>query len=233
MYNECRHLFISGKKCGSPALKEQNFCFYHTTARKREKHAADNLPYDRVNPKNTALALHTLDEGDAIQLAISEVVLALAANTIDSRRARILLYGLQIASQHYRTQQWKPAAGLREHEDITRETFQQEDGVEIGPEKQTPDPQDLPEGEQRLTLGRYLLLEAIKDGHIDPDEVPRKEQEWKELQQRQKGFHIQAVADDQPRCRRNRGRRETRVRSLEYEGIISLDTLARPLLPMR
>jgi hypothetical protein len=33
MYNECRHIFTSGKKCQSPALKEQNFCYFHQANR--------------------------------------------------------------------------------------------------------------------------------------------------------------------------------------------------------
>jgi hypothetical protein len=191
MYNECRHLFLSGKKCGSPALKHQNFCYYHSNTRKREKRAADNQPYDRINPKNTALALPTLDEGDAIQLAISEVVLALANNTIDPRRARIMLYGLQIASQHYRHKiksgarvpgaPFKPAVGLSGNENIVREIHHDEDGLELGPEKQSPDKEDMAEDDGPMTLGKFLLLEAIKEGLIDPKEIFPKEQEWKEL----------------------------------------------------
>jgi hypothetical protein len=185
VYNECRHIFISGKKCGSPALKDQNFCYYHSTARKREKQTADNQPYDRVNPKNTALALPSIDEGDAIQLAISEVVLALAANTIDPRRARILLYGLQIASQHYRHRN-SPAKSADASfssgvQDIVREICMHEDGAELGPEKQSPDPQDLSEDDGPMTLGKFLLLEAINKGLIDPDKIRDKEQEWKDF----------------------------------------------------
>jgi hypothetical protein len=205
MYNECRHIFISGKKCGSPALKDQNFCFYHTTARKRQKRAADNQPYDRANPKNTALALPSLDEGDAIQLAISEVVLALASNAIDPRRARILLYGLQIASQHYRhkTSKAEQAQAQPAHT-LIREAVPQEDGSEIGPAKQSPDPEDLPKEDGPMTLGKFLLLKAIKKGIVDPEEIPSKTEEWKEVQRSedqdrnktdQLTINLQAVAE--------------------------------------
>ena len=229
------------KKCGSPALKGENFCFYHTTARKRQKHTADNQPYDRVNPKNTALALPSVDEGDAIQLAISEVVLALAANTIDPRRARILLYGLQIASQHYRLKinstgaPFKPAVGLSgDVQDIVRETCMQEDGAELGPEKQSPDPEDLCEDDGPMTLGKFLLLEAINKGLIDPDKIRDKEQEWKDFR---RGFKTQpqnkptvpvtvdlkAVAEEPahrrtPRCRRRATRNPRALTTLEKTG---------------
>ena len=35
MYNECRHIFTSGKKCQSPAIQHQNFCYFHQNTRKR------------------------------------------------------------------------------------------------------------------------------------------------------------------------------------------------------
>ena len=101
MYNECRHLFISGRKCQSPALKDQNFCYFHSNTRKRP--SPQNQSYEPyTEPKETTLGLSPLEDADAIQLAISDVVLALAANRIDSRRARILIYGLQVASQNNR-----------------------------------------------------------------------------------------------------------------------------------
>src|SRR5215813_8069137 len=218
MFNECRHIFTSGKKCGSPALKNENFCFYHTTARKLEKQSAGNRPYDGVDPKETTLSLPTLDDPDSIQLAISEVVLALAANCIDPRRARILLYGLQIASQHYRNKQGascKPAVGLSGIEDIVRETFPQ-DGIEIGPEKQSPDPEELPEKEEHMTLGKFLLRQAIKDGLIDPEQLHAEEKEEKERNETR--IHLQAVAEEQPRCRRDPRRNLRTLTTLQKHG---------------
>src|SRR5215475_4357196 len=101
MYNECRHIFTSGKKCQSPALRDQPFCYFHSNTRKKPTPA--NQPYDPyTDPKETILALTQLEDADAIQLALSEVVLALAANRIDPRRARILIYGLQVASLNHR-----------------------------------------------------------------------------------------------------------------------------------
>jgi len=101
MYNECRHIFTSGRKCQSPALKEQPFCYFHSNTRKRPTPA--NQPHEPyVEPRDTALNLPPLEDADAIHLAISDVVLALAANRIDPRRARILIYGLQVASQNHR-----------------------------------------------------------------------------------------------------------------------------------
>ena len=56
MYNECRHIFTGGRKCQSPALREQNFCYFHANTRKCP--TPKNQPYDPyIEPKETALEL--------------------------------------------------------------------------------------------------------------------------------------------------------------------------------
>jgi hypothetical protein len=155
MYNECRHIFTSGKKCQSPALRDQNFCDFHQTNRRPTPKDQPYEPY--IPPQETALALGALEDADAIQLALSDIVLALAANRIDSRRARILIYGLQVASQNNRHRVAMAAKDTVPA--IVRETHEHEDGTLIAPPKQTPDPEEIPE-KRRPSLGEILLREA-------------------------------------------------------------------------
>jgi hypothetical protein len=158
MYNECRHIFISGRKCQSPALKDQSFCYFHSNTRKRPSPA--NQPYDPyTDPKEVVLDLPQLEEADAIQLALSDVILALAANRIDARRARILIYGLQVASQNNRH---RAAIATKEEtpSQTVRETHRHEDGTQIGPEQQSPDPEEIEEQRRPPSLGEILLREA-------------------------------------------------------------------------
>src|SRR6266851_7102647 len=88
---QCRHIFTDGHRCGSPCLRHEEFCYYnHTTRRpienpgerRRQAHFDIPLPEDR----------------SAIQCSIGEVLLRIARNEIDPKRAGLLLYGLQIAS---------------------------------------------------------------------------------------------------------------------------------------
>ncbi len=155
MYNECRHIFTGGKKCQSPALKDQDFCFFHSNTRTRL------LPKDEryIPSQDTVLSLSPLEDADAIQLALSDVVLALAANRIDSRRARILIYGLQVASQNHRH---RAAMAAKEQaiEQTVREAHQHEDGTLIGPEKQSPEPEEAAARKRPPSLGEILLREA-------------------------------------------------------------------------
>src|SRR5271168_2652014 len=158
MYQECRHIFTSGKKCQSPALKEQPFCYFHSNTRKQPRPA--NTPYDPyIDPKDTTLDLPSLEEADAIQLALSDVILALAANRIDPRRARILIYGLQVASQNNRH---RAAIAAKEEApaQTVREIHRHEDGTQIGPEQQSPDPEEIEEQRRPPSLGEILLREA-------------------------------------------------------------------------
>ena len=158
MYNECRHIFTSGKKCQSPALTDQSFCYFHSNTRKRP--ARKNEAYEPyIPPQDTAHNLSPLEDADAIQLAISDVVLALAANRIDPRRARILLYGLQVASQNHRN---RIAQAAKEEipAQTVREIHEYEDGTLIGPAQQSPDPEEIEEQRRPPSLGEILLREA-------------------------------------------------------------------------
>jgi hypothetical protein len=164
MYNECRHIFTSGKKCQSPALKnqgkDQDFCYFHQANRQRS-----NTSRRSGQPSTLVHHLPPLEDADAIQLAISDVVLALAANRIDPRRAQILIYGLQVASQTNRqrhaieTAEEAKERACPARSRIVSEAHVHQDGSLIGPSLQRPDPDEIPE-KKVPSLGRILLKEA-------------------------------------------------------------------------
>ena len=121
MYIECRHIFPNGKKCESPALRKQDFCFFHHNKRNRQSSSKRSS-----QPSTVAHHLLQLEDGDAIGIALSEVVLALAANRIDPRRAQILIYGLQVASNHFKQ------LSIGHNSRSVREAFQHPDGSLVG-----------------------------------------------------------------------------------------------------
>jgi hypothetical protein len=92
MTPECRHVKTSGGKCGSPALRGQPYCYFHSRLKQRAVNQPSFLPDQLAN----------LEDRSAIQHAISEVAVALADHRIDTKRAGILLYALQIASGNAR-----------------------------------------------------------------------------------------------------------------------------------
>ncbi|GEM_PF-2652344 len=92
----CQFTRDDGSGCGSPALKGQPFCYFHSRTpegRKRKRTEA---------AKPTACQVPPLSDDDAIRAAAMNVCRGLADKTLDSKRAGMLLYGLQIASSALR-----------------------------------------------------------------------------------------------------------------------------------
>jgi hypothetical protein len=115
---QCRHIFTDGRRCASPCLRQEEFCYYHHTTRR----PAANPRQRRSRRSNFDLPLP--EDRSAIQASIGHVLQRIASNEIDPRRAGLLLYGLQIASlnlpkHEYRTQPLtKPAAEPQTVEEI-------------------------------------------------------------------------------------------------------------------
>jgi len=87
-YPTCHHLHPAGKRCGSPALRGEQFCFYHHPTRRPPTH---------TSPSRTTFGLPPITNAKTLQIALSEVILRLADNTIDTKRAGLLLLTLQMA----------------------------------------------------------------------------------------------------------------------------------------
>ncbi|MGO9324653.1 MAG: hypothetical protein ACLP07_08840 [Terracidiphilus sp.] len=90
LYQECRHVMTSGKKCEAPALKGEHYCYYHT-----RQHIAANK---KISPQDS-IEIPVKEDRYSLQLVLAQVLRHLVNNNIDRHRAGLLLYGLQIASQ--------------------------------------------------------------------------------------------------------------------------------------
>ena len=92
MSHECRHIMPYGAKCHAPALRGKPYCYFHT---RLHRFAAE----PPIAPDG-ALRLPILEDRSAIQIALAQVLDALCSFRLDPRRAGLLLYALQIASQN-------------------------------------------------------------------------------------------------------------------------------------
>jgi hypothetical protein len=107
MYNEatdnndyqCHHIFPDSARCGSPRMRDAQFCYYHHDSRRPVVR-----PNNRIARRST-FSLFTPTDHDAIQESLGELLIRIAANDIDPRRAGLLLYCLQISSANLRTKQ--------------------------------------------------------------------------------------------------------------------------------
>ncbi len=83
----CTHIKVTGVRCGSPALRGEQFCYFH----QRMVRGVRTPPQARLHP----IAL--IEDEESIQSALMEVINALMRNTIDLKRAALILRALHIA----------------------------------------------------------------------------------------------------------------------------------------
>jgi hypothetical protein len=98
---QCRHIFTDGHRCGSICLRKEIFCYYHHTARPPVQHLNQRRQLQSdYEAAQSAFILPDPEDRSAIQAAIGIVLRRIALNGVDPRRAGLLLYGLQIATQN-------------------------------------------------------------------------------------------------------------------------------------
>ena len=89
----CRHILATGNRCRALAVQDSPFCWFHRNLRHRPKKEGSPEPI---------LDLPALEDAVSIQIALSDVVGALAAGRINAKSAGTLLYGLQVAGHNVR-----------------------------------------------------------------------------------------------------------------------------------
>jgi len=99
---QCRHIHADGRQCGSRALRGELFCYYHHTTRPPKKvssfGAAGGPAFALERDTLSTFDLPLPDDRASIQACIGLILQRIAHGQLDSKRAGLLLYGLQIAS---------------------------------------------------------------------------------------------------------------------------------------
>jgi hypothetical protein len=107
-------------------------------------HASSNQPTAYTPATHPIeLDLPVLEDAESIQVSISLLVAALARNRIDSRRAAVLLYGLQLASTNAKSITTEPFADA-----VIRNIVQSTFGTDFAVEEQdlaAEEPESAPE----------------------------------------------------------------------------------------
>ena len=91
----CRHIKVNGTQCGSPALRNKIFCFYH--------HKNRPLPvecYSDIEYATGEINLPFFEDAHSIQAVIRQVVQMVLQKRLERKTASLLLYALQIASSN-------------------------------------------------------------------------------------------------------------------------------------
>lgn len=91
----CQHIKVNGIQCGSPALRAKRFCYFHSRHQLKPAH-------------DSAFDFPILEDANAIQCALMQVIRAIADNKMECKRAGLLLYALQTASYNLKRASLEP-----------------------------------------------------------------------------------------------------------------------------
>src|SRR5579863_7239917 len=83
----CTHIKVSGVRCGSPALRREQFCYFH----QRLIRGVAMPPRPRLNP------IAMIEDEESIQVALMEVINNLMCGTIELKRAELIIRALNVA----------------------------------------------------------------------------------------------------------------------------------------
>ena len=98
----CQHIKVNGTQCGSPALREEKCCYFHTQWRRQSRDINMNFH------ERGTITLPTLEDANSIQVGLAEVMRLLVTNQIDHRTASLLLRALRTASANLKHTSFEP-----------------------------------------------------------------------------------------------------------------------------
>jgi hypothetical protein len=112
----CTHIKVTGARCDSPALRGEQFCYFHQHAHRGVRRPSRS----RLHP----IAL--IESEEAIQASLMEVINGLLRNTIDVKRAELILRALHIAvknARHAKFEAFEPVREIPEYAEPASESL--------------------------------------------------------------------------------------------------------------
>jgi len=98
----CQHVKVNGVQCGSPALRNQAHCYFHTRVEQERQAALQN------KSDKHPFAFPVLEDANSIQIELMKVVYMLGAGTVEHKTASLMIYALQTASYNLRHARFEP-----------------------------------------------------------------------------------------------------------------------------
>ncbi len=88
----CTYIKVTGHRCGSPALKGEHFCFFHTRMVKGVRYRVDQ----QIMPGAV------LEDAEAVQVGLMDVISQLLEGRIAWREASLVIRALDVAARNLR-----------------------------------------------------------------------------------------------------------------------------------
>lgn len=191
----CHHIKINGTQCGSPALRDENYCFFHMQWRQKSVEINLTVPLE-----SRCVTMPMLEDGNSVQMALVEVMRLLMTQQIADRTGALLLHALRTAAYNLKRTSFEP--GLPTRVVIDRECVQrrpigatawstvegreydevEDDELESG-ELENRENEDMPCGED---IKRLIDLAAT-----DPEYLEKRANDLRVIQERKelRRFH--------------------------------------------
>jgi len=100
----CQHIKTNGTQCGSPALRNEAFCFNHRESRPERVEVGGE-----GGQGSTPVLVPVFEDANSIQMVVRQVAILVLQGKIDNKKAGLVLYALQIASSNLkRMEEEKP-----------------------------------------------------------------------------------------------------------------------------
>src|SRR4051812_22083850 len=148
----CQHIRTNGVPCGSPSLKRRTLCYYHFQTRRQPQRPLRRRP--------------NLEDSDAIQLGIAEVIRRIENNDIDLRAAGLLLYGYQTASANLKGCHNQPS-----WRDVVLDSTEEDPNLELEVEEPKKLPQSVSASHDE-TEGEGILITTSPRTVNEQDPIP-------------------------------------------------------------
>jgi len=123
----CQHIKTNGTQCGSPALRNGEYCYFH----RRWRMTTVDLSHS-AHHVTTEFVLPVLEDADSIQITLGQIMRMIVCRQVEPKAAGLLLYALQIASANLRRTRFEPY-----HKDVTVDLFRVPERI-IGDEAWSP-----------------------------------------------------------------------------------------------
>jgi hypothetical protein len=88
----CQHIKTNGTQCGSPALRDGEFCYHHQECR------PERVTVKGADGKASEILVPVFEDAHSIKAMVRQVVMLMLEDKIDDKKAGRVLYALQIAA---------------------------------------------------------------------------------------------------------------------------------------
>jgi hypothetical protein len=99
----CQHIKVNGTQCGSPALRQEKYCYFHMRWCLKNMEINSGIQQERWEA-----TMPLLEDANSVQMGVGEVMRLMLTRQVDHRTAALMLYGLQTASINMKHTSFEP-----------------------------------------------------------------------------------------------------------------------------